>query len=211
MTDAIARDGLFFGYFSDGGAMGEKDMKEVFVEVEAPLLAGKQLAKELTLNVSSRLTDDEIYGSNTTESVKIGWRPVNSLLIRGTYGTAYRSPNLRELFLMNQTGFGTIFDLIKDNIGPERIKFKSPVKKIFHDGHLITQVIYNNKKEDVETLISTFPLSSLIKALEPSPPIEIKELVDNLKYRNLRKSSCSRAKLNILLVFDQINNILSFI
>ena len=110
MPDAIARDGLFFGYFSDGGAMGEKDMKELFVEVEAPLLAGKQLAKELNVNISSRITDDEIYGSNTTESVKIGWRPVNSLLIRGTYGTAYRSPNLRELFLMNQTGFGTIFD-----------------------------------------------------------------------------------------------------
>ena len=110
MPDAVARDGLFFGYFSDGGAVGEKDMKEVFVEIEAPLLANKQLAKELTLNVSSRLTDDEIYGSNTTESVKIGWRPVNSLLIRGTYGTAYRSPNLRELFLMNQTGFGSIFD-----------------------------------------------------------------------------------------------------
>jgi iron complex outermembrane receptor protein len=110
MPDAVARDGLFFGYFSDGGAVGEKDMKEVFVEIEAPLLAGKSLAKELTLNVSSRLTDDEIYGSNTTESVKIGWRPVNSLLIRGTYGTAYRSPNLRELFLMNQTGFGFISD-----------------------------------------------------------------------------------------------------
>ena len=97
MPDAIARDGLFFGYFSDGGAMGEKDMKELFVEVEAPLLAGKQLAKELNVNISSRITDDEIYGSNTTESVKIGWRPVNSLLIRGTYGTAYRSPNLRDV------------------------------------------------------------------------------------------------------------------
>ena len=89
MPDAVARDGLFFGYFSDGGAVGEKDMKEVFVEIEAPLLANKQLAKELTLNVSSRLTDDEIYGSNTTESVKIGWRPVNSLLIRGTYAVSY--------------------------------------------------------------------------------------------------------------------------
>ena len=48
MPDAVARDGLFFGYFSDGGAVGEKDMKELFVEVEAPLLANKQLAKELT-------------------------------------------------------------------------------------------------------------------------------------------------------------------
>ena len=110
MPDAVARDGLFFGYFSDGGAVGSKDMKEMFVEVEAPLLAGRRLAKELNVNVSARLSDDEIYGSNTTESVKIGYRPVNSLLLRATYGTAYRAPNLRELFLMNQTGFGTISD-----------------------------------------------------------------------------------------------------
>jgi iron complex outermembrane receptor protein len=110
IPDAVARDGLFFGYFSDGGAMGSKDMTEAFFEMEAPLLMGEKFAKELTLNVSARITDDEIYGSNSTHSAKIGWRPINSLLIRGTYGTAFRAPNLRELFLMAQTGFNTIFD-----------------------------------------------------------------------------------------------------
>lgn len=110
MPDNIARDGLFFGYFSDGGAVGSKDSNEVFFEVEAPLLANKPFAKELTMNLSMRYTDDEIYGSNNTESIKIGWRPVNSLLVRATYGTAFRAPNLRELYLANQTGFGTIYD-----------------------------------------------------------------------------------------------------
>jgi iron complex outermembrane receptor protein len=110
IPDAVARDGLFFGYFSDGGAIGSKDMSEAFFEVEAPLLMGEKFAKELKLNVSARITDDEIYGSNSTYSAKVGWRPINSLLIRGTYGTAFRAPNLRELFLMAQTGFNTIFD-----------------------------------------------------------------------------------------------------
>jgi iron complex outermembrane receptor protein len=110
MPDNVARDGLFFGFFSDGGAVGSKDMSELFFEVEAPLVANKPFVKELTANVSARYTDDEIYGSNTTESVKLGWRPVNSLLIRATYGTAFRAPNLRELYLANQTGFGSIFD-----------------------------------------------------------------------------------------------------
>jgi iron complex outermembrane receptor protein len=110
IPDAVARDGLFFGYFSDGGAVGSKDMTEAFFEVGVPLLRGEKFAKELDLELSARATDDEIYGTNTTESVKVGWRPINSLLIRGTYGTAYRAPNLRELFLMDQTGFNTIFD-----------------------------------------------------------------------------------------------------
>ena len=110
MPDDVARDGLFFGYFADGGAVGSKDSKELFFEVEAPILANKAFAKELTVNASARYTDDEFYGSNTTESLKVGWRPVNSLLIRATYGTAFRAPNLRELFLANQTGFNTIGD-----------------------------------------------------------------------------------------------------
>jgi iron complex outermembrane receptor protein len=110
IPDAVARDGLFFGYFSDGGAIGSKDMSEAFFEVGVPLLRGEKFAEELDLEVSARITDDEIYGSNSTYSAKVGWRPISSLLIRGTYGTAFRAPNLRELFLMSQTGFNTIFD-----------------------------------------------------------------------------------------------------
>jgi hypothetical protein len=38
--------------------------------VEAPLLRGEKFAKELNLNVSARITDDEIYGSNSTYSAE---------------------------------------------------------------------------------------------------------------------------------------------
>ncbi len=110
IPDDVARDGLFFGFFSDGGATGNKDTDELFAEIELPLLAGVAGAEELNLNMSARYTDDEIYGSGNTESFKLGWRPVESLLIRGTYGTSFRAPNLRELFLQAQSGFGNIFD-----------------------------------------------------------------------------------------------------
>ncbi|MDJ0760127.1 MAG: TonB-dependent receptor [Woeseiaceae bacterium] len=110
IPDEVARDGLFFGFFSDGGAVGEKWTNELFAEVELPLLAGVQAAEELSLNMSARYTDDEYYGGNWTESFKLGWRPVDYLLIRATSGTSYRAPNLRELFLLNQTGFVTTFD-----------------------------------------------------------------------------------------------------
>lgn len=110
IPDAVARDGLFFGFFSDGGATGDKNTDEIFAEVEIPLLAGVPGFEELTLNLSTRYTDDEIYGSGNTESFKLGWRPVESLLLRATYGTSFRAPNLRELFLQAQSGFGSIFD-----------------------------------------------------------------------------------------------------
>ncbi|MCH7834013.1 MAG: TonB-dependent receptor [Proteobacteria bacterium] len=110
LPDAVARDGLFFGFFSDGGAVGEKTTNEAFAEIELPLLAGEPAFEELTLNLSTRYTDDELFGSDVTESIKLGWRPVESLLIRGTFGTSFRAPNLRELFLASQSGFLNLFD-----------------------------------------------------------------------------------------------------
>jgi iron complex outermembrane recepter protein len=110
IPDDVARDGLFFGFFADGGAVGEKFTREYYGEVELPLLANMTMARELNFNASARYTEDEFYGSDTTYSGKLGWRPVDSLLLRGTYGTSFRAPNLRENFLLSQTGFSTLFD-----------------------------------------------------------------------------------------------------
>ena len=108
--DAVAAEGLFWGFFSDKGALGSRDVSEWFGEIEIPVLANKPLATELNVNLSARLTDDEFYGENSTESVKIGWRPADALLVRGTWGTAFRAPNLRELFLGGSTGFLNVAD-----------------------------------------------------------------------------------------------------
>ncbi len=110
IPDDVARDGLFFGFFSDGGAVGSKATQEVFGEIELPLLAGVAFAEELIVNLSARYTDDEFYGNDTTWAAKLGWRPIQSLLLRGTAGTSFRAPNVRETFLEDQTGFLNLFD-----------------------------------------------------------------------------------------------------
>ena len=110
IPDNVARDGLMFGFFSDGGATGEKYIREAFGEVEIPILANQFAATELTVNLSARWTDDQFHGAAWTGSAKIAWRPIDSLLIRATGGTSYRAPNLRELFLKGLTGFLGVFD-----------------------------------------------------------------------------------------------------
>jgi iron complex outermembrane receptor protein len=111
IPDDVARDGLLFGFFSDGGAVGKKSTTEFFGELEMPILADKKFADSLVLNVSARYTSDQIYGSDTTGSAKLGWRPIPSLLLRATYGTSFRAPNLREVFLKDQSGFNNgLFD-----------------------------------------------------------------------------------------------------
>ena len=106
----VAANGLFFGFFADRGAVGSKDIKEVFGEVNIPLKADQPWVRELTLNLSGRITDEELYGTAGTYSIKGLWRPVDPLAIKFSYGTSFRAPNLRENFLAGQTGFQTLFD-----------------------------------------------------------------------------------------------------
>ena len=110
LPDDIARDGLFFGFFTDEGGSGDKYTRELFGEVELPIFANKPLAKELTLNLSANFTQDEVHDEDTTYAAKIAYRPVDSLLLRATRGTSYQAPNLRQTFLAGQSGFSTVGD-----------------------------------------------------------------------------------------------------
>lgn len=105
----VANDGLLFGFFSDGGAVGSVTNRELFAEASIPLGTGNVGLRELNLDLAGRITDNEFYGTNATYSVKAGWRPIDSLLLRATLGTSFRAPNTRELFLRAQTGFNNAF------------------------------------------------------------------------------------------------------
>ncbi len=106
----VTSNGLLFARSTDEGAQGSAWIREIFGELDIPLMAGEPLVEELTVNVSGRLTDQEFYGTNGTFAIKGGWRPVSPLLLKFSYGTSFRAPNLRENFLAAQTGFNTILD-----------------------------------------------------------------------------------------------------
>ncbi|QUL36613.1 TonB-dependent receptor domain-containing protein [Erythrobacter sp. JK5] len=106
----VASNGLFWGFFADGGASGSKWIRELFGELDIPLMAGKPWVEDLSIKVAGRLTDEEFYGTEGTYSIGAGWRPTPALLFKFNYGTSFRAPNLRENFLRNQSGFNTLFD-----------------------------------------------------------------------------------------------------
>ncbi|NVK55173.1 MAG: TonB-dependent receptor, partial [Alteromonadaceae bacterium] len=106
----VAADGLLWGYFADQGADGARNLKEVFAELELPLLRGAKYAEELTLTMSGRISDESYYDAESTYSLKAVYRPVDWFTLRGTKGTSYRAPNLRERFLNGTTGFQSLTD-----------------------------------------------------------------------------------------------------
>ncbi|KRD79860.1 TonB-dependent receptor [Lysobacter sp. Root983] len=77
---------------------GEYTAKEVFAEVAVPLLQGRALAESLTLNAAVRYSDYDLFGADTNYKVGLDWQVVPSLKLRATYATAFRIPNVPELF-----------------------------------------------------------------------------------------------------------------
>ncbi|MFN3212259.1 MAG: TonB-dependent receptor domain-containing protein [Henriciella sp.] len=108
--DDVARLGQIVGFFSDRGASGSRDFLEAFGEVSLPLVAGQPMAEELTVEASARWTEESTFGAAWTYSVSGMYRPVEYLTFRGSFGTSFRAPNLREQFTLGQSGFLNLTD-----------------------------------------------------------------------------------------------------
>ncbi|MBU1823538.1 MAG: TonB-dependent receptor [Alphaproteobacteria bacterium] len=100
-------------FTTSGITAGRTVSKELFGEVEVPLLEGVPMIERLTLSGAARYTHVEATRrdgvqdrfSDTTWKVGADWAVTDWLRFRGTWGTSFRAPALFELFLENQTGF----------------------------------------------------------------------------------------------------------
>jgi outer membrane receptor protein involved in Fe transport len=67
---------------------GERDVASLFAEVQVPIL------ETLNAQVALRYEDFSDVGNTTVGKVAFGWRPVDMLLVRGSWSEAFRAPNL---------------------------------------------------------------------------------------------------------------------
>lgn len=103
----VASRGLGLNFFQDRESNGDVELWEIYGEAIIPVLSGLPFAEELTFETAARYIDHEFYGENSTWSFRASYSPVDFLTFRGTAGTSFRAPNLRELFLGGQSGFAS--------------------------------------------------------------------------------------------------------
>ncbi|MBO9712873.1 TonB-dependent receptor [Sphingomonas sp.] len=138
-----------WGNTSSGITAGNAVTKEVFAELDVPLIYNTPFVQQFTVSGSARLTnytatrksDGAKASDNGNWTYKVGanWQVNDWLRFRGTYGTSYRAPALFEQFLANQSSFigqrsidpcinygtalaaGTISQLVADNCASDGI------------------------------------------------------------------------------------------
>jgi iron complex outermembrane receptor protein len=67
---------------------GERDVASLFVELQVPII------ENLNAQVALRYEDFSDVGNTTVGKVAFGWRPIDMLLLRGSWSEAFRAPNL---------------------------------------------------------------------------------------------------------------------
>ncbi|MCI2243380.1 TonB-dependent receptor [Xanthomonas sp. PPL568] len=89
------------GYTTDLAAApttGKYKTNEAYLELMIPVLKDVPFAKELSFDVASRYSDYDRFGNTTNSKFSLTWKPVEDLLVRGTYGKGFRAPTLDDTF-----------------------------------------------------------------------------------------------------------------
>ncbi len=96
-----------WGFSASGHTEGADAVKEVYGELNIPVLKNYPLIQNLTFDVSGRYSDYDSYGSTSTYKISGNWTIIPDLRFRGSVGTSFRAPALYELYLAHQTGFSS--------------------------------------------------------------------------------------------------------
>src|SRR5205823_6010937 len=78
--------------------IGGYNVKELYGELVIPLLGGMPGVEDLELQGAARFNDFSTFGTNTTYKMGVQYSPIRDITARATYGTAFRAPNVGELY-----------------------------------------------------------------------------------------------------------------
>ncbi|HEY0661728.1 MAG TPA: TonB-dependent receptor [Lysobacter sp.] len=95
-----------FGNIEQGG--GERDRYAAGVEFRVPLL------ESLVMNVAGRYDryDAVRDGAKTTYQASLEWRPFSNLLVRSSYGTSFRAPDMHYVYALPSSGISDFTDYV---------------------------------------------------------------------------------------------------
>ncbi|MGL5837117.1 MAG: TonB-dependent receptor plug domain-containing protein [Sphingorhabdus sp.] len=110
VPDQLIQDGAFRDFAETAPSGGQFDVKEVFAELNVPILAEQSFAELLSLSAAIRVSDYSTIGTTTTWKIDGIYAPIEDIRFRGSYSQAVRAPNIGELFLPQSGTFAFVTD-----------------------------------------------------------------------------------------------------
>ncbi|GAA0903340.1 TonB-dependent receptor [Luteibacter anthropi] len=96
---------------------GSYIVNEAYLELDVPLLRDLPGAQELGVNVASRYSHYSNFGSTTNNKYSFRYRPIEDVLIRGTYAEGFRAPSIADLYQGAEQTFESYLDPCDSKFG----------------------------------------------------------------------------------------------
>jgi iron complex outermembrane recepter protein len=93
-----------------GPNSGGYDVKELSAEVFLPLLKDMTAVQALNLTIGSRFSDYSLFGDTTNSTIKLEYRPVEDILLSGTFAEVFRAPTILDLYASPTNNSSTFAD-----------------------------------------------------------------------------------------------------
>jgi outer membrane receptor protein involved in Fe transport len=93
-----------------GPNSGGYDVKEISAEVFLPLVKDVTAIQALNLTIGSRFSDYSLFDTTTNSTVKLEYRPVNDILLSGTWAQVFRAPTILDLYASPANNSSTFTD-----------------------------------------------------------------------------------------------------
>jgi len=80
-----------------GNTLGQYNSKQAYGEFFVPLLKDLPGLHALNVDIGVRYSDYDKFGNETTGDFKLEYRPIQDLLVRGTYSQIFRVPTITDI------------------------------------------------------------------------------------------------------------------
>jgi len=149
---------------------------------------GPTLARLFLLNYTEKL-----WGENAAElspqvaGDRLEGLDLKTFFVEAFGGSKEKARHLDGSFYYPRHGYGQIAEATADAMGRDHIRTGTRVTQLSHDDARIRRLTVNDAEPmSVETVVSTLPLTLVLRLLDPPPPSEIQSLAQSIQFRHLR-------------------------
>jgi iron complex outermembrane recepter protein len=114
--DPYTQEGLNTNLQQNPGE-GSYGINEAYAEINLPLLKDLAGAQLLNFDIAHRFSHYTNFGDTNNNQYKLSYKPIDDLLIRGSYGTGFRAPSIANLYGGTMQSFTTYTDPCDVNFG----------------------------------------------------------------------------------------------
>lgn len=96
---------------AEQSTVGEYTAREAYFELAVPLLADLPFVNEMDVSIAGRYSKYSGFGDNFSGKFGLRYKPIESLLVRGTISDAFRAPAIGDLYQGQATGYPEVQDI----------------------------------------------------------------------------------------------------